>query len=203
MAVYQEKRADKYSVSGARWRDLEKRRRPESVTISAKGLPDAVIRDQKPMSDKGLWTALAGTSLTPYAWYALLNKKVFFWLSRDRLHRIIGAAAYQNREHEVLEVDTRSLIEAHRAQVWLCPMNSGCTRPFPRPRDKNTFARIANYPYSHWRKKRQRGERVVELAVDYAVPDIKNHVRRVVVKHKAKTVAVLWPKCWGGFSPRL
>ena len=38
---------------------------------------------------------------------------------------------------------------------------------------------IPDYPYSHWRTKRKPGERVVELVVDYGVPDISNFVLRV------------------------
>jgi hypothetical protein len=61
-------------------------------------------------------------------------------------------------------------------------MNSGNTMPIPHPRDDSTFLRIADYPYDYWRrKKRVRGERIVELAVDYSVPDLSQHVTRVVV----------------------
>jgi hypothetical protein len=59
-------------------------------------------------------------------------------------------------------------------------MNSGCTKPIPHPRDENTFRRIVHYPYADYRRRRKRGERVVELAVDYSVPDVADFVTRVV-----------------------
>src|SRR5690606_31763907 len=134
--------------------------RPASVAISADGLPGAIIRDQIPMSDAGLIRALPAR-LKPSDWYGLLNSRVFFWLSVERLHKLTDAKAYREHEHDVLEVDTRSLVESHRARITLCPINSGCTKPFPHPRDESIFARIADYPYAHWRSRRSKKERAV------------------------------------------
>ena len=181
---------DLYSVNGVERRKIEQEHRPSSIEVTADGLPRAVIRDQIPMSDAGLRRCLP-TDLEPSDWYRILNSKAFFWLSEERLHKLTGARAYRDYEHDVLEVNTRSLIEAHRETIWLCPINSGCTKPMPRERDESVFARIPDYPYSYWRSKRRRGERVVELAVDYAVPDIRKHVRRVVIKKCRDVVSVI------------
>ncbi|MCY3879288.1 MAG: hypothetical protein OXF74_08930 [Rhodobacteraceae bacterium] len=172
---------DRYDIKQPRRTEIESRHRPEGVVIEGQGLTPAVVRDQIPMSDEGLNRALPDR-LQPADWYELLNAKVFFWLSETRLHRMTNARAYRDREHDVLEVDTGSLVEAHRDAIWLCPYNSGCTKPMPHPRDESIFARIQNYRYAYWRQRRSRRERVVELAVDHAVSDIENHVRRVVVK---------------------
>ena len=71
-------------------------------------------------------------------------------------------------------------------------MNSGCTKPVPHPRDEKTFRRIPDYPYSDWRPKRARGERVVEFAVDDGVPDISNYVTRVVEMHGNKEIRTIY-----------
>ncbi|MEO1168753.1 MAG: hypothetical protein AAFW97_08605 [Pseudomonadota bacterium] len=142
------------------------------------------------MSDNGLRRCLPA-HLTPTDWYELLNAKAFFWLSQDRLHRLTNAKAYRDQEHDVLEVDTKSLIEAHRDAIWLCPMNSGCTKPMPHPRDETIFTRILDYPYAYWRNRRPRRERVVELAVDHSVPDIRDHVKRVVAKRGTEIVGII------------
>src|SRR6202030_2530970 len=113
-------------------------------------------------------------------WYRLLNGKVFFWLTHARLLRLLNAGTYRSEEHDVLELETSPLVAAYKDNIWFCPMNSGCTKPFPHARGKGTFQRISDYPYAAWKTKRSRGERVVELAVDYAVPDIGKFVRRVV-----------------------
>ena len=181
---------DLYAVKEPRRSQIEQHRRPTEVEISANGLPDAVIRDQIPMTDAGLRKALPN-HMEPSDWYALLNRRVFFWLTRGRLHRLMDAAAYRDREHDVLEIDARSLVEAHRECICLCPYNSGSTVMKPVPRDESTFARIDDYPYSFWRGKRSRGERVVELTVDYSVPDIRYHVRRVRVQRGQEVISVI------------
>lgn len=169
---------DQYEITADKRESIEARHRPGSVSISAAGLPGAVVRDQKPMSDGGLERALRD-NLTPTDWYKILNTKVFFWLTEERLWRLLSARAYRKKEHDVLILDSRSLISAHREQIWFCPINSGNTKPYPWPRGVDTFERIAAYPYSHWRKKRKAGERVVELCVDHSVTDIMEHVLEV------------------------
>ena len=147
---------DLYRSSGDQRTAIESMRRPDSVPLQADGLPSAVVRDQIPMTDNRLRQCLPA-HLSPKDWYEILNAKVFFWLTRDRLHRLTGGRTYRDKSHDVLELDTRSLIEAHRDRIWLCPMNSGNTFPFPHPRDETTFLRIADYPYSAWRKKGREG----------------------------------------------
>lgn len=170
---------DLYNVTGLARVEIEGRRRSSGVALEQPGLPPAMIRDQLPMDDGGLRRSLP-PHLTPADWYRLLNQKVFFWLTRERLIRLLKAGTYRDRPHTVIEVSTRKLVAAHRDRIWFCPMNSGSTKPYPHPRDDKTFQRISDYPYSYWRSRRVRGERVVELAVDYSVPDINQFVTRVV-----------------------
>ena len=137
---------DYYDITGHSREKIEQIHRPVSVCIKAQGLPPALIRDQGPMSDAGLLKALP-EYLKPSDWYSLLNSKVFFWLTEERLHRLTNARLYRSREHDVLEVGTKSLIESYRDKIWLCPMNSGCTKPMPHKRDESKFSRIETYPY--------------------------------------------------------
>ena len=181
---------DLYSVTGETREKIERCHRPSCVQLSGNNLPRAVIRDQIPMRDSDLRKCLPD-HMRPSDWYQILNKKVFFWLTESRLQKLTCARAYRNREHEVLIIDSCSLIEAHWAAIWLCAINSGCTRPFARWRDESIFSRIEEYPYSQWRRARGRGERVVELAIDYAVPDICDHVRSVVVMKGRETISVV------------
>jgi dipeptidyl aminopeptidase/acylaminoacyl peptidase len=181
---------DHYDVQRPKRTEIESRHRPRSVEVVGEGLPRAIVRDQIPMSDAGLRRALPD-HLSPSDWYELLNTKAFFWLSEKRLHKLTNAKAYRNREHDVLEVDTRSLIYAHRDSIWLCPINSGCTKPMPHPRDETIFARISDYPYFHWRERRSRRECVVELAVEHSVKDIRDHVTRVIVKRGLEVLGVI------------
>ncbi|MCQ8241516.1 DUF7002 family protein [Rhizosaccharibacter radicis] len=169
---------DLYGVEGTARAALEDRRRPGTTRLRRAGLDDAVVRDQKPMDDPSLLRCLQD-GLRPVDWYRLLNGKVFFCLSRRRLDRMLGARSYRTRAHDVIELRSRPLVERYRHAITLCPINSGATRPFPAPRGNDSFLPIDRYPYRYWRARRPRGERVVELAVGRAVPDLEAFVVRV------------------------
>lgn len=171
---------DLFDVESERRFPIEAARRPESVEIEHHDIGQAVIRDQKPMDNSGLARCLKD-GLTPEQWYRLLNGKVFFWLTRDRLVRLLEARPYRTEQHDVLEVDSLSLIKSYRKSISLCPINSGATKPFPHPRGRDSFLPITDYPYSDWRTKRARGERAVELTVEYGIQDISKFVNKVTV----------------------
>lgn len=173
---------DLYGVTGNERDAIEGQRRPQGVVLQHPTLQPALVRDQKPLSDAGLAACLLD-GLSPQDWYRLLNSRVYFWLTKDRLIRLLEARPYKALAHDVLEVDTASLIEAHRPGIALSPINSGALGPFPTTatkRGRRTFLPIDDYPYADWRKRgRKPGERVVELTVDDGVPDIRRFVRRV------------------------
>src|SRR5688500_8598698 len=66
---------DLFEVNGEKRKALESAHRPECVTIHHPRHGTAVIRDQKPMDDKGLSRALNG--IAPKEWYELLNRRTF------------------------------------------------------------------------------------------------------------------------------
>ena len=167
---------DLFEVDGDARRGIEEHHRPESVTIRHALYGQAVVRDQKPMSDVGLKRALP-PGFPPRKWYLLLNSKVFFWVTEDRLKVMMKARAYRNLTKTVLHVDTAALLHAYSDRVTLAPMNTGCTQPFPHPRSTKTFQRLDSFPFE---ERRHRGrDAIVELAVDGGVPDIVVFVKRV------------------------
>lgn len=169
---------DLYGINGKQRVDIESTHRPGCISISKSGMADAVVRDQKPMDDKGLIRALKGSNLTPKDWYEILNRKTFFWTSKNRLHRLLNAKAYADFEHDVLTLDTRGLITAHANNVLLCPYNSGCTKPMPVPRDASIFKPIKDYDPLAW-KTRKDWDRIVEVCVEGGVPDVQKYVLSV------------------------
>lgn len=181
---------DLFEVTGEARRAIETRR-PKSVTIHHPRLGHATIRDQKPIGDRSLAACLED-GLRPADWYALLNARAFFSLTRARLLRMLNAGSYRHEAHDVIEVDTASLVAAHRDRITLCPINSGFAQRRAVPRGRSTFLPIADYPYAAWRAKRARGERVVELAVAPGVPDIARHARRVVRMRGGAELETLW-----------
>ena len=180
---------DLYGYRGEERARIEAQHRPESIVIRRSGLSDAVIRDQKPMSDSALRRCLAG--MTPTAWYKHLNSKVFFWATERRLRTLLNAAEYRSRPHIVLVCDTEALVERYGARITLSAMNSGCTRPFPWPRGPATFKRIDEYPLAE-RLRRYGTERgVIEVAVAEAVPDVSGIVLRVERRHGDRLIRKL------------
>jgi hypothetical protein len=166
---------DLYGIEGEQRRALECMRRPESVPLKGKDLPSAIVRDNKPMTASALEKCLT-QGVKPEEWFAILNDRSFFWLSKKRLNKLLNARAYRDRPQTVLTVDTRSLVEAHRKNIELSPLNSGATIYKPQPRGPDTFAQIADYPFEQRRKVKGREFWVVELVAVGGVPDIKDHL---------------------------
>ncbi len=181
---------DLFAVTGEGRARIESRRRPEPVTLASPGIGSAVIRDQKPMDDRGLERCLQD-GLTPRHWYEILNARVFFWLSQTRLLRLLKARAYRDSEHDVLEIDTASLVAAYRDRITLAPINTGATKPMPAPRGKATIVGIPQYDYARRRLSHPR-EPVVELAVSSGVPNVMAFTRRVVAMRGETEIAELW-----------
>ena len=169
--------------------ELESTLRPKTVTISHEQHGEAVVRDQQPMSERALRRCLEN-GLATAEWCRLLNRRVFFWVTEDRLLRLLRARNNASHEHDVLVLDTRHLVEDYEDRVTLSPINSGCTQRVPLPRGHNTFLPIDRYPWQHWLHKRgRRGETVVEFAVMGAVYDIEKYVVEVRKMKGSSTLA--------------
>ena len=179
---------DLYGVQGEKRFALESQRREAISSLQSPRLPRlpvAKLRDQRAMDDDSLSECLQG-GMTPQQWYECLNRKVFFWLKKERLDEFCGA--YKDGEREVLVLNTREFVTAHRDEIWLCAMNSGASKPWKHCRGPGTFSRIDDYPYC---RKRSWKRRVVELCVDSGVADVTRFVERVYVVEDAKEVAEL------------
>jgi hypothetical protein len=161
---------DLFEVKEPRRGEIESARRPESVEIKHPRYGSAWIRDNKPINETVLRRTLVG--MTERQWYQTLNGRVFFWLTQERLDRLRGAPPYAPREHDILIVDTRALLESHGTTVELAHLNTGAVHPSANyPRGAGTFQPIASYPWTA-RVRATAGEPIVELTVPYAVPDI-------------------------------
>jgi hypothetical protein len=181
---------DLFEVCGDERFRIESCHRPESIPIIHAVHGHAVIRDQKPMSDRSVRKSLAG-DLEPADWYRELNSRVFFWLTEERLNTLLNARAYRDQRHDVLVVDTRRLVERHEHRIVLSPLNSGCTIPFPHKRDLKTFQRMTEYPYA---SRKRLPDPIVELAVDYGVPDIRDLVTEVRETAAGQGTKIIWKR---------
>lgn len=182
---------DLYGIDGSLREQIESSHRPESISIEREGLPIAVVRDQKPMSDEGLKKALLN-GLTPKDWYEILNAKTFFWATKHRLSKLMNARAYRNKIQTVLKVDTSKLLEHYYDEIVLCPYNSGTTAYKPKPRDESIFYSIDAYPWETRKKSRGQAEALVEVCVNRGVPNIKDLVVEVSRVHRENTIEILF-----------
>jgi hypothetical protein len=153
---------------------LERQRRMDSVAVDVDG-HRFVLRDQKPLNEAKLEACL--TDMTVPEWIQMLNRKVFFWPTESRCRDLIGARAYRDQWHTVIEVDTAGLLERH--EVRLSPINAGAVLYSPPHRGSHTFTSIADFPFDDYRTKRSRNRVVAEVAVDCAVPEITAITTRV------------------------
>jgi uncharacterized protein DUF7002 len=175
---------DRFEVGEGRRRRLESARRPEMEAVEHPVHGRALIRDNKPMQEAVLERCLTGMS--PREWYEALNRRVFFWVDGRRLVRLLGARAYRDRPHLVLELDTAALLRRHAEDVTLTAINSGATFAMnPAPRGPDTFRRIGDH---------SRGKPVVELAVDYAVPGAADLTVRVSRWRGGEELEEVWRK---------
>ncbi|WEX14249.1 hypothetical protein P2T68_27080 [Pseudomonas sp. G11] len=166
---------DHLAIEGGDRARFESEHRNQKMDVRAGHPSNIVLRDQKPMPEGRLIQALThGT--TPRQWYELINHKVFFWAEEQRLHRLLGARDYRRLEHDVLTLDSATFIPAYAEAIWLCHMNSGNTWPMPHRRDTEIFRRIPDYPV---RRSGKPIKTVVELVVDYSVPNIAEYVVEV------------------------
>ena len=94
---------------------------------------------------------------------------VFFWPSQRRCEELLGAKAYRDTWHTVIEVDSTALLKLH--DVTLSPMNSGAVLYEPPKRGSFTFSSIEHFPLDRYRK-RGRAKMVAEVSVEHSVPEV-------------------------------
>ena len=161
-----------YEVDDMKFKSLTTKRRQHWETIKCPGKQPAVLRDQKPLTDNGLKSALTdGTE--PWQWYDLLNSMVFLWPTICRLNTMLKARAYKKMRHDVLIFDTKKMVQMEEPRIRLSHMNSGCTVPFKHQRSTNIFKSIRDYDLKASIKKRGRKKAVAEICVKDRVDNIK------------------------------
>jgi hypothetical protein len=167
--------------------------RRNKITLVRIGLPEVTIRDQQPAK---FLSRCLHEGVTEHEYLDALNGRVFFWVSAGRLKRLLNAKLYRNLRHTVLHVGTAALLTAYSGRVQLAPYNTGSMHvPTAPKRGPGVLADLADYPYDEWVKQRGRsGDPIVELTIDYAVPDIASYVTRVETWADSTPVEVLHEK---------
>jgi hypothetical protein len=160
-----------FEVAEPQRTELLTRRRAASVTISHPEHGTAVVRDNLPLSESKLAAAL--TDMTVEQWLRLLNSKVFFWLQRERVDRLLHARAYRNNSHLVITVDTQLLLDhIGDDSVTLSRINTGSTAYLAAPRGSDTFKQIGGYSHPPRRWALKSSSDIAELSVAGTIANI-------------------------------
>lgn len=153
---------DLHGITGERRATIEARPRPRSVVLDTPGLPQAVIRDQRPLLPLRDEHLVGG--LTVSDWCRLLNARVYLFTTEADAAKL--AAAYPVQQVDVLR--TAALLECCAADIELARINTGNAMRRPAPRGPSTFARIEGFS----------GSRIAEFTVRWAIPNFAGLVVR-------------------------
>jgi hypothetical protein len=146
-----------------------RRRRIRSFTLEHPELGRAVVRDQLPLNEAGLRTALAGSGMSVGEWLELLNSMVFFFPSVEAAATL--RAAYAREPAVLITVNARTLLREHESRLRLATFNTGYTLRRPKPRGPDSFMPLRRY-------ERTQGA-VREVTVLSGVPDLSSHLIEV------------------------
>jgi hypothetical protein len=185
---------DRFEIEAGQRLVLERQRRTRCETLEHPLYGTAILRDQKRLNLTNLEACLS-PDMSIAEWLCLLNRRVHFWVTKTRLAKFLGANEYRSDQQLVLVLDTASVVAAHEREIGLAPINTGDTRSRKPERGRDTVVPIAAYPFERWRLKRKTYvEAVVELSVDYAVPDLVDHVERAEIVRPGQKSLVLYDR---------
>lgn len=151
---------------------VEREYRPQNIELKKTGIGRAIIRDQKPLPEIKLKAVLEDMKTDEY--YNLLNGKVFFWVTEERLKSLLKAKAYKKYDHIVLTIDTKKLLKKYSDDIRLTSINSGAAPYMKGKRGSFTFQSIDEFPNENSKSKK-----VAELAVNKGIPDITKYLDKV------------------------
>ena len=141
--------------------------------------------------------------MRPEDWYRHLNRRVFWWATRDRLESMVGARAYRRDPQTVLKISTRRLVERYEDVIQVATINTGSTAYRAVPRGRDTFVPLADFDYDASRRKRGPRRAIAEVVVDYAVPDVRDLILRVERRVDGVPSTVIWqPRACERHRPR-
>lgn len=164
--------------------------RRSSIILSRDGLPDLTIRDQGPLK---FLDRVLDQDTSPQQFLDLLNGRVFFWPTEERLLRLLNAKRYRARRQTVLAIRTEALLAAH-PEAELAALNTGSAHvPTAPMRGEATFSPVEAYPYAEWKKRRgSGGDALVEVTVPEGVPEIGSLVLSVDIWHQGAPIENLF-----------
>jgi hypothetical protein len=149
--------------------EIESQLRETKKPIKHPSLGILYARDQVPMRDwpeQGIFLDDLLEGVGRQGWFEFLNGKVFFWVSKDELIKMICAWQYSGKPQWVITVNTRPLLQQYSDITFVSDQNTGSLYS-KRKRGPKSFAPFNSCPVKTGIK---------ELAIDYQVPNLSNFV---------------------------
>ena len=167
---------DLYEVTGSERAAIERNRRPKIRLLTHPDHGEALITDNRPLFEKNL-TICLDDGLSPPDWFAMLNRRVFFWVNEQRLGKFLEAQRSLGLDRLVIELDTLSVATRHQEQMELCPINSGSAQRRAARRGLSTFSPLLKHDYATWQRLRPKStpDRIVEVMVVDAAVRVDEH----------------------------
>ena len=114
------------------------------------------------------------------------EQKCFLWVDEERLNRMLNTALYRYKEHDVLILNTRKLLERDSERITISHINSGYAGRAVNMRGMDTFHEIQKCS----RVGRKSG--IVELTVERKVLNIEEVAISVEVRKGDETLRTIW-----------
>lgn len=170
---------------------LARQRRPKSVRLKHPTHGTAIIRDNIPLNEPKLKRCLKD-DLEPADWYATLNRRVFFWATRERLGSFLKS--YSESDQLVIVVPTELLIKNYRDRIELSTINSGTTRSVHCTRGLSTFVALSDFDFDAERRRlhRSREKVVAEVTVIGAVERLTEIASTAIGHSPSGSTDVMW-----------
>lgn len=181
---------DLFEVDGDRRIRLEHQRRPDSELLEHPVHGRAVLRDNKPLNEPMLERCLIDLKLQD--WYAILNQRVFFWATCERLDSFLKS--YSESDQLVIVAPTEELVKNRRDRIELSTINSGTTRSVQHTRGLNTFVALSDFDLDAARKRLHQSSRkvVAEVTVIGAVERLTKIASTAIRLSPSGSTEVVW-----------
>lgn len=172
--------------------EILRSQRKVSYTLDHPLVGPVTIRDQQPLKLHNLLPKLQDVTFDDFL--KSLNDRVFLWAHPARLDRLLNAQLYRNSLHDVLVIDTATLVKRHERNIRLSGMNTGSTIfPNTPPRTPETFQPIHQFDFEGRRASGKAVEdNVVEVCVLGGVPDILDAVIQVESRQGPRVVDTIY-----------
>jgi len=165
----------RWNVPPEQMQILMSKRRSKPVSLDHPTHGRVTISDNAPLSETKLAKVL-DDNLTVGEWLEMLNRRVFFFVSRNQLSKLVESRLNKRAAKDILIFDTSRLVRAYREFVEIVPINSGNTNHNAARRGLATFAPLLQTDYAHWRRQRanKTPDVIKEISVRSSIRDISN-----------------------------